>query len=291
MIKIAFSNIVKKISLTLTTIFSLTITLFIISFMYASFVNLDHLSKRIDQGFKVVVDINPKLSRQNDLNSYTKIESKILDTKHVKSFKFSSKSVELQSILDSDSTKELSKSIKSDNPLSDTYYVTVDSEKNLKMVANEISKIKNVDSASYGGTQVESIIKKLHSWENFMFIAIGILLVISILLMMNILRVAIINQKDAIEIMRLVGASNNYIRMPYVIEAWVVSFISVILSSILTYFSLNGLYSVFSNIVSDSFTLININFMLVTTCAISFGTAFLISVLSSIITIRRFIKI
>lgn len=291
MIKIALSNIFKKFSLTITTIFSLTITLFICSFMFSIYMNLNHVAEKIDQGFKVVVNIDPKLSKTKHSDEFINIETNILKTQHVKSFKFSSKSEELATLFDSDTTNELSKSLNGDNPLSDTYYVSVDSEKNLESVATNLRKINHVQSALYGGDVVKDVILKLHSWENVMFIAIAILVLISVLLMMNIIRVAIINQKEAIEIMRLVGASNNYIRMPYVIESWIVSFISVILSSVMLYFVLRGGYQAFNVFSIADVNLIDFNLIFVWSVLVSLGTAFVISLLSSFITIRRFIKI
>lgn len=56
--------------------------------------------------------------------------------------------------------------------------------------------------------------------------AIGIFALISILVMMNILRIAIYNYKDEIEIMRLVGATNNYIRTPFIAQGFYLNVIA-----------------------------------------------------------------
>jgi cell division transport system permease protein len=73
-------------------------------------------------------------------------------------------------------------------------------------------------------------LKTLNQWVRI----IGIILIlvfasISILVMVNILRITIYSHKDEIEIMRLVGATNNYIRMPFVAEGVYYNFIAAVI--------------------------------------------------------------
>lgn len=291
MIKIAFRNIIKKFSLTLTTIVSLTVTLFVIAFMCSAYLNVNHLSKKIDQSFKVVVSVQPQYDKKKDAAKYDKIETEILKIKNVSGYKFSSKSQELSTLFDGDLGKQLTSNLNGENPLSDTYYVSVKSEKDLASVTSQIKLINGIDTATYGGDVIKSVITKLHTWENFMIIIIGASIVIAGLLIMNILRVAIINSKDGIEIMRLVGASNNYIRGPYIVEAIIVTTISAVLSTLALYFTLKGVYSIFDNITIADLKLDVFNNVFLISTGISVVGGLLISVLSSIITIRRFIKI
>lgn len=291
MIKITIANIFKQLGLTLTTIVSLTITLFIISFMWMSYLNLNYLSNEIDQSFKVVVNINPDLSKDKNVKEYEQIESSILKIPNVENFKFSSKDEELNIIKSTKMGEQLSENLEGENPLSDTYYVSVKDEKYLKNVALEIKKIKNVESANYGGGDIYNLIKQLHASENILIIIIATLIIIAILLMSNILRVAILHQKEAIEIMRLVGASNSYIRLPYILEGLIVTVISFIFSSILFYFTQKVIYSGFEKLSIGNIKLDNFNMVYLTSIAISFGVGLLISLFASTITIRRFIKI
>lgn len=291
MIKITIANIFKQLGLTLTTIVSLTITLFIIAFMWMSYLNLNYLSNEIDQSFKVVVNINPDLSKDKNVKEYEKIEASILKIPNVESFKFSSKDEELNIIRSTKMGEQLSENLEGENPLSDTYYVSVKDEKYLKNVALDIKNIKNVESANYGGGDIYNLIKQLHASENILIIIIATLIIIAILLMSNILRVAILHQKEAIEIMRLVGASNSYIRLPYILEGLIVTVISFIFSSILFYFTQKIIYSGFEKLSIGNIKLDNFNMVYITSLAISFGVGLLISLFASTITIRRFIKI
>lgn len=291
MIKITLGNIFKKFSLTITTIISLTITLFVIAFMCASYLNLNRLAKEIDSGFKVIVNVDSKFDKNKNPKIFEQIEGQILNIKHVENFKYSSKDQELALITDSEMGKELSKNLEGDNPLSDTYYVKVSSEKYLKEVASNIKKIKHIESASYGGDVIKDIIVKLHQSESVMFIILGTLIIIAILLMSNILRVAILNQKEAIEIMRLVGASNSYIRMPYILEGIIVTLTSLIISTTALYFSLKMIYAGFASLAIGDIKLLDLMQVLTYSTLVSLGIGLLISLFASTITIRRFIKI
>lgn len=163
MIKIALRNIIKKFSLTLTTIISLTVTLFVIAFMCASYFNVNYLSTKIDQSFKIVVNIQPNLDKKKDALKYEKLETEFLKIKNVTSYKFSSKSEELTTLFDENLGSELTKNLGGENPLSDTYYVSVKSENDLATTTAQIKTLENVENATYGGSVINTVISKLHT--------------------------------------------------------------------------------------------------------------------------------
>jgi cell division transport system permease protein len=73
-------------------------------------------------------------------------------------------------------------------------------------------------------------LQKLYRWTNYGFILLVIFFgLVSILVMINILRITIYHRKDEIEIMRLVGATNNYIRGPFVFEGALYNIITSII--------------------------------------------------------------
>lgn len=99
------------------------------------------------------------------------------------------------------------------NPLQDVYVVEATSASKVKKVANKISKIEGVESVNYGGSnsdQLFKISKFIRTWG-----AAGtvLLVVVAIFLISNTIRMTIMSRHRDIEIMRLVGAKNSYIRV------------------------------------------------------------------------------
>jgi len=118
-------------------------------------------------------------------------------------------------------------------------------------------------------------------------------ILISVLVVFNTIQVGIYTHREEIGIMRLVGASNSFIRSPFLIEGVFYSFFSVIILIVLLY-----PFLIFAQPYVDSFlkeysanlvTVVNHNFVLI------FGAQFLVAVaitiLSSLIAVRRYIKV
>ncbi|MFU1822150.1 FtsX-like permease family protein, partial [Enterococcus faecium] len=86
----------------------------------------------------------------------------------------------------------------------------------------KIANIEGVESVDYGGSnsdQLFSIAKFIRTWG---FAGTILLVVVAIFLISNTIRMTIMSRQRDIEIMRLVGAKNSYIRGPFFFEgAWV----------------------------------------------------------------------
>jgi cell division transport system permease protein len=90
--------------------------------------------------------------------------------------------------------------------------------------------IKDVNASN----DAASILKKYHMWVNVGgIVMIIICALVSILVMINILRIAIYQRKNEIEVMRLVGATNGYIRGPFITEGMYYNIIAAILVTII----------------------------------------------------------
>lgn len=136
--------------------------------------------------------------------------------------------------------------------------------------------------------RIQGISDGLETWGFISILAIG---VIAVLVTFNTIRLTIYNQKQEIEIMRLVGGSNWHIRAPYLIEGALYGiFAAVIASTVfypLSYFvsprieALMPGLNLFNYFVSYAYQFV----------PLVFGAGILLGIVSSSIAIRRFLKI
>lgn len=153
------------------------------------------------------------------------------------------------------------------------------------------------DETSYSGDRKEAIDKITHATHFFRqagVVGVLVFAFISMLIIFNTIRMAIFNRRDELQIMRLLGASTNYIRGPFVVESALYGIVAAIVSVSL----LNALFVVSSSTFeASSLGLLDINFTneyfakhfwlfltLQLTLGIFIGTA------SSIIATRRYLK-
>lgn len=116
--------------------------------------------------------------------------------------------------------------------------------------------------------------------------------IVTVIVMFNTIRLTIYNRREEIEIMRLVGASNWYIRGPFIVEGVMYGIAGAVLTSIVLFpviFFLNPKISAFLELDVSSFHYLGLNFWALGGLQLVFGI--LLGVLSSSIVIRRYLKI
>lgn len=122
------------------------------------------------------------------------------------------------------------------NPLSDGAKVTITSMETFRETVDKISKVAGVDSIQSQGELADTINSVKHGILIAGIWIIAILLIISLVIVSNTIRVTMYNRKLEISIMKAVGATDAFIRFPFVIEGILIGLISAILSEAVVYF-------------------------------------------------------
>ncbi len=105
-----------------------------------------------------------------------------------------------------------------DNPLPDTLHVKVDKPENLQSVFDNIKKIPAVEDMSYAKDLANKIELVNHVVKTITVVVIGIMALLTITIINNTIQLVIQSRKEEIEIMRLMGVSNWYIRFPFIMQ-------------------------------------------------------------------------
>jgi cell division transport system permease protein len=151
---------------------------------------------------------------------------------------------------------------------------------------------KFIDSLSYSKNEVviNRLVSIIHTVNQGGFIITLILAIVAGLVIFNTIRLAIYSNRDEISIMRLVGASNTFVRGPYVVGGILAGLISALISIIialpLVYFVSPYLKIFIPNLNFFSYFVSNI--FLLTFYQIIFGV--LIGAFSSFVAVRRYLK-
>ena len=112
----------------------------------------------------------------------------------------------------------------------------------LEQIAKQISNIDGVNKTNYGGESTTTLVKTLENVRNGGSVFVVALVVIALMLISNTIKVAITARQTEISIMRMVGASNWYIRIPFMIEGILIGIIGSIVPCLCLYFGYTILY-------------------------------------------------
>ncbi|QIM45807.1 FtsX-like permease family protein [Streptococcus ruminicola] len=298
----SIKSLKRNIWMTIASVSSVAITLTLVGIFAAVLLNVEKIAQGIENNIQISVylDVNSADNSETKTNevgetvqndSYHQVYDQINALSGVKSVTFSSKDDQLAKLketygddwamFDGDS-----------NPLQDVYVVEATSASKVKKVANKISKIEGVESVNYGGSnsdQLFKISKFIRTWG-----AAGtvLLVVVAIFLISNTIRMTIMSRHRDIEIMRLVGAKNSYIRGPFFFEGAWVGLLGAIVPSIIIYFGYKAVYaSVNPQFEVQGLTLYPADTFLPMIIGGMFVVGILIGSLGSVISMRRYLKI
>lgn len=137
-----------------------------------------------------------------------------------------------------------------ENPLPDTFRVTVKDISAMSETSMQIETFENVDSVK-SPTQFADV---LVSIKNILMIimtaVIAALIVVCLIIISNTTRASVFARRKEINIMKYVGATNGFIRIPFFIEGMVVGIIAAAGALLLTKFAYEGVYNIFKNDMS-----------------------------------------
>ena len=128
-------------------------------------------------------------------------------------------------------------------PLLDSYEIKVKDIDLIGDTAEQVKKINNVSSVNYGKEYIESVITIFSVIEKVCIGGVIALVLVTAFLIANTIKLAIFSRKTEIEIMRLVGASNVAIKVPFIIEGSFIGFFGSIIPIILMSYGYNSLYN------------------------------------------------
>ena len=237
----AAKSVVRNFSLSLASISCITITLIVVALSIVLSYNVEEMTKHVSSNISIVVFLDGK-SDENDLS---RIKSSIERLDNVEEITFKSKQEYAKEIKNMDDRFSLIVDSWTDTtiPLLDSYEVKVKDIEKIKDTADKIKKMDKVSSVNFGEEYIESVITIFGVIEKVCIGGVVALVLVTAFLITNTIKLAILSRKTEIEIMRLVGASNMAIKIPFLIEGSFIGLFGSIIPIIIMAYGYNTLYN------------------------------------------------
>ena len=224
-IRDAFKSVLRNFSLSIASIMCTTITLILVSVAIMSAANIENATKLIEDELSIVVYLDKNVTEEQIEN----IEDDIMSQKNVEEYIFKSKAEWKEEMSEYDATFETVLNYLEENPLMDSLIVKVKDVNDLNETSKAISEISGVDTVKYGDGMVDSIISAFDIIEKVVVVVVIALILVTAFLISNTIKLTIFSRRNAIEIMRLVGASNITIKLPFIFEGFIIGVIGSII--------------------------------------------------------------
>lgn len=243
-IRDSFKGVFRNFSLSLASISCITITLIVVSISIILSYNVNNFTTLVEKDVTIVafldVDINDA-GRERILKEIKKLDN-------IETVTFESKTKISEDMMDS---SEVFKNIMQnwtveENPLQDTYTIKVKDIEKIGDTAKKIGKLENVNVVKYGEGMVEQLISVFDIVKNISIGMVIALIIVTAFLIANTIKITIYSRKREIEIMRLVGASNINIKIPFIFEGFFLGLFGAIIPVLLTVYAYIALYEEFN---------------------------------------------
>ena len=251
-IRDSFKSVFRNFSLSLASIACIVITLIVVSIAMILSFNVNNFTKAVERDMTIVVflDLDVSLDRideiKDEINLINDIESINFQDKMEITEEMKDDSSDLGSLLDKYDDRE-------ENPLSDTFHIKVTDINKIEEVAKEIEKIDGVLSVKYGEGMVEQLVSVFDIVKKISYAVVIALIIVTAFLISNTIKITIFSRKREIEIMRLVGASNLNIKIPFIFEGLFLGLFGSIIPVLTTIIGYDALYKAFNGQVFSPF--------------------------------------
>ena len=286
----AFKSVVRNFSLSLASITCITITLIIIASALLLSSNVKNFTDEIEKDVTIVAFLDSDVSDETRENFEMAIQKYL----NYEPFKYKSKSKVKDEMQKENETfsSVLSEWDDASNPLKDTYTIKVNDVKKIGSTAKEIENLDGVNSVQYGEGLVEKLVGVFDAIEKITVVAALALIIVTIFLIINTIKLTIFSRKREIGIMRLVGASNSRIKLPFVIEGIILGMIGSIIPILVVVFGYTTMYDYFGGVLfSPVIKLVSPMPFVVNASLIILVIGMFVGMFGSARAVRRYIKV
>lgn len=293
LIKQGVKNVFKNSIMSLASIGVLFSCLLLIGAASLLSLNLNQVISSIEHQNELVVFLNEDVSEYqiDDISQF------LNNLKAIDTVEFIDKDEALKNYIETtgnDST--LYDSLKNDNPLPNTYNVVLSDLSILDKYVSQIEALDGVEKVNAPIEIAKMIVSIKHAINIAGVVIVGILFSVALVIISNTIKLTIYSRRKEINIMKFVGASDFFIKLPFVVEGILIGIISAFLSHIVLWFSYNYLVSKMSeinmqwiiNLHNNMISFSSYN-LIIWGCFVTIGA--FIGILGSSFFVRKYLKV
>ena len=289
-IRDAFKSIFRNFSLSIASISCIAITLIIVAIALIATYNVNNITHEIEGVLEIIVFVDRDATEEEieqvgyEINTLDNVDAKLTE--------YHSKEDLAKQLSEEDETMGLILDTLDENPLQASYIVSVKDVTKITNTAEQINDIENITSVRYGESLVNKLLNVFGMIRNGCGIAVVALILVTAFLVGNTIKITIFSRRQEIQIMRLVGTSNTVIKLPFLVEGFV---LGVFGGLIATAISLSAYYFLFNYTNGTLFTslapLVPVKSIMWETTIILLIIGGLVGMFGSLMSTRKYLKI
>lgn len=245
-IRDAFKSVFRNFSLSIASISCISITLLVVAIALIASFNVKNFSKEIKSDVTMVVFLNLGVTSEEIEN----FEATLNGMENVlPDWEVQTPSERKDMLLEEDDFWNSVGSLidNEEEIFHQSYMIKVKDINKINITAKELENMDIVQVVNYGEGMVEQMITVFDFIEKIAFVLVIILIIVTVFLIVNTIKLTIFSRKREISIMRVVGASNWTIKNPFIIEGFIIGLLGSIIPVLITIYGYTAFYNSFDD--------------------------------------------
>ncbi|HPT77634.1 MAG TPA: permease-like cell division protein FtsX [Candidatus Atribacteria bacterium] len=245
-------NVVRNRVMTLASIGAIMAALFVLGIIMATIINLDNIVAGLESKVEVTVYLK-KGTTQGDIET---VYNRINSWEGIVEVEFISKEEALENWRKEMGSKSylLDGYNEENNPLPDTFRIKVERPEYVENIVTNARKLSAVDQVRYSADVVRAIMSIAGTTRLIGLSIVVLLSVMSVIIINNTIKLTVYSRRREINIMKYIGATDWYIRWPFLIEGMVLGLFGAVLAG----GAVAGLYAILLEKANDMESILSI---------------------------------
>ena len=294
MVRQGFRNLFRNRIMSLASISAITAALFILGLVVAVVMNFNNVVTGLESKVEITIFLKTN-SRSANVKA---IEQLLTNWEGIHEWEFISKAEALSTWKNEwgDMKHLLDGYNAANNPLPDSFHITMEKPEFVTEFVEKLSNQTGVDKVQYSKDVVDSISTIASTTRIFGLIIVAVLIVMAMIIIHNTIRISVYSRRREINIMKYIGATDWYIRWPFLMEGLALGLFGAILSGGLT----AGVYTYLLQRVGTSpqqgnflslFQLLPLDQIIYPVAALFLLVGCLVGILASTLSIRKHLRV
>ena len=280
-------SMIRNRWMTFASIGTVTVSLFVLGVFMMLVVNLTRMASELESQVQIAVYLNDALTEEGR----AEVEQMMRDMKSISKIEYIPREKAIKRLEERlGDQKYILEALGESNPLPNSYEVTVKKPEAVQSTAAAIADLYGVDEAKYGQDVASHLFDMTRLVRIFGFLLMFLLAGATIFIISNTIRLTVFARRKEIAIMKYVGATDWFIRIPFILEGIALGFIGGGLSAL----ALRSFYSVMAAKIYSTLTFFPlvpqypfVNYL--TTVIIVSGM--IVGIIGSTISLKRFLEV
>ena len=237
----AKKNVIRNGLMSVASLFTIASCLLILGVFTLLSLNVNNITEQIKDQCEIQLYINTEATQER----VAQIAEEIKSVENVKEISLFTKEDTLAYAKQDmfDGNEGMLEGFDEDNPFSDSYKIVLDDIERTTETVAELEKIGDVDKVVNKQDVVNTVVSLSGGVKKFTIAMMIVLLMVAIVIISNTVKLTVFNRRKEINIMKYIGATDRFIRIPFVLEGLIIGFSAAVLAFLLVFWGYFALVS------------------------------------------------